>query len=56
MCLLILLFCTYFAYISCNFFILIHIAAGVIILISGGSYFQPDYGNTGITSRAGARF
>jgi len=56
MCLPTLLFCTYFAYIPYNFFILIHIAAAVIILMSGGSYFGPDYGNTGITSRAGARF
>ena len=55
MCLLILLFCTYFAYFPYNFFILIHIAAGVIILMSGESYFQLGYADTGITSPPGAR-
>ena len=56
MCLLILLICTYFAYIPYNFFILIHIAAGVIILMSGGSYLQLGYADTGTTNPAGTHF
>jgi len=56
MCSLILLFYTYFAYIPYNFFILIHIAAGVIIFISGGSYFQLSYADQGIANPAAARF